>query len=87
MTYKYITTFFFVIPVLADLTLGHPLSPVDDFFTLRPYEVLSLGGQDAQRVLLPRPGLPIDDIRALVHVDGALGQSAGLETQDTESVQ
>lgn len=47
--------------------------PVDDFFTLSPYEMLSLRGQDAQRVLLACPGLSIDDIRALVHIDCTLG--------------
>lgn len=59
---------------------GHAcaISPVDDFFALGPYEVLLVGGQDAQRVLLAGPGLPVDDVGALVHVDGALRQSAGL---------
>lgn len=57
---------------------GHHLLPIDDFFTFSPYEVLFLRGQDAQRVLLTRPRLSIDDIRALVHIDCALGQGAGL---------
>lgn len=47
--------------------------PVDDFFTLSSYEMLFLRGQDAQRVLLACPGLSIDDIRALVHIDCTLG--------------
>lgn len=49
------------------------LPPVDDFFTLSPDEVLFVGGQDTQRVLLTCPGLAIDDIGALVHIDCALG--------------
>lgn len=49
------------------------LPPVDNFFTLSPYEVLFLRGQDAQRVLLTRPGLSIDDVGALVHIDCTLG--------------
>lgn len=48
------------------------VSPVDDLFTLGPDEMLRVGGQDAQRVLLTRPGLSVDDIRALVHVDCTL---------------
>lgn len=46
--------------------------PVDDLFALGPDEMLGVGGQDAQRVLLTRPGLSVDDIRALVHVDCTL---------------
>lgn len=53
------------------------LPPVDDFFTLSPDEVLFVGGQDAQRVPLTRPGLPINDVRALVHIDRTLGKRAG----------
>lgn len=49
------------------------LLPIYDFFTLSPYEVLFLWGQNAQRVLLTGPGLPIDDVRALVHIDRTLG--------------
>lgn len=49
------------------------LPPVDNFFTLSPYEVLFLRGQDAQRVLLTRSGLSIDDVGALVHIDCTLG--------------
>jgi len=52
--------------------------PVDDFFALGPYEVLLVRGQDAERVLLTRPGLSVHDVGALVHVDGALRQGAGL---------
>lgn len=53
------------------------LPPIDDFFTLSPDEVLLVGCDDAQGVLLTRPGLSVDDIRALVHIDRTLGQSAG----------
>lgn len=59
--------------------VGSCVIPINDFFTLSPYEVLLLWGQDAQRVLLARPGLPVDDVGALVHVDCALGQRAGLK--------
>lgn len=53
------------------------LPPIDDFFTLGPYEVLLLRGQDAQRVLLTCPGLAVDDVRTLVHIDCTLGKRAG----------
>lgn len=53
------------------------LPSVDNLAALGPDEVLSVGRENAQGVLLARPGLPVDDIRALVHVDGALGQRAG----------
>lgn len=69
----------FVIPTLTDNIPGYYVLPVDNFFTLSPYEVLFIGGQDAQRVLLTCPGLSIDDVRALVHIDCTLGQGAGLE--------
>lgn len=53
------------------LSVNHHL-PVDDFFALCPYEVLFVRGQDAQRVLLTRPGLAVDDVGALIHVDCTL---------------
>lgn len=53
------------------------LPPIDDFFTLGPYEVLLLRCQDAQRVLLTCPGLAVDDVRTLVHIDCTLGKRAG----------
>lgn len=59
--------------------------PVDDFFTLGPYEVLFLRGEDAQRVLLTRPGFTINDIGALVHIDRTLGQSAGLKDHNNQT--
>lgn len=61
--------------------------PVDNLAALGPDEVLSVGGENAQGVLLARPGLPVDDVRALVHVDGALGQRAGLENTEMETGQ
>lgn len=63
----------FVSPILTDHIPGYYVLPVDNFFTLSPYEVLFLRGQDAQRVLLTCPGLSVDDIGALVHIDCTLG--------------
>lgn len=50
----------------------HYVLPINNFFTLCPYEMLFFRGQDAQRVFLACPGLSIDDIRALVHVNCSL---------------
>lgn len=58
-----------MVPMVAD----HYVLPIDDFFTFRPYKIFSLRGEDAQRILLTCPGLTIDDIRALVHIDCTLG--------------
>ncbi len=63
----------FLIPTLTDHISGYYALPVDYFFTLSPYEVLFLRGQDAQWVLLTCPGLSIDDVGALVHIDCTLG--------------
>lgn len=46
--------------------------PINYFFTLSPYEMLFFRGQDAQGVFLASPGLSIDYIRALIHVNCAL---------------
>lgn len=51
---------------------SHSALPINNFFTLCPYEMLFFWGQDAQRVFLASSGLSIDDIRALVHVDCSL---------------
>lgn len=37
-----------IIPTLTDHIPGYCVLPVDNFFTLSPYEVLFLRGQDAQ---------------------------------------
>lgn len=54
-------------------------SPVDDLLVLPSDEVLLVWRDDAQGVLLARLGLGVDDVRAEVHVDGALRQRARLE--------
>lgn len=53
--------------------------PIDDLLVLPSDVILLVGGDDAQRVLLARLGLGIDDVRAEVHVYGALRQRAWLE--------
>lgn len=63
----------------STMIAGFYVLPIDDFFTLGPYEVLLLRGQDAQRVLLTCPGLAVDDVRTLVHIDCTLGKRAGLK--------
>lgn len=64
---------------MSTMIAGFYVLPIDDFFTLGPYEVLLLRGQDAQRVLLTCPGLAVDDVRTLVHIDCTLGKRAGLK--------
>ena len=57
--------------------------PVDDLFTLSSDEILLFGGDDAQRVLLTRFGLGIDDVSTEVHVHRALRERAWLEDTNT----
>ena len=52
--------------------------PVDDLFTLGADKVVPLWGEDGQGVLLSCAALPVHHVRTLVHVDGSLGQGAGL---------
>lgn len=67
------------IPDISQLTtlstnhiLGNYALPIDNFFTLSPYEIFFFWGQDAQRVLLTCPGFSVNDVRALVHIDCTL---------------
>lgn len=53
--------------------------PIDDLFILSSDEVLLLGCDDAQGVLLARLGLSINDVCTEVHVHGALWQRAWLQ--------
>lgn len=57
---------------LSKTNNSHYVLPINNFFTLCPYEVLFFRRQDAQWVFLASPGLSIDDIRALVHVNCSL---------------
>lgn len=60
--------------------------PIDNFFTLSPYEIFFIWGQDAQRVLLTCPGFSVNDVRALVHIDCTLWQSCGLWDTETHKI-
>lgn len=44
--------------------------------------MLLVRGQDAERVLLTRPRLPLDDVGALIHIDCTLRQGGGLERDE-----
>lgn len=69
-------------PAMGEVTPHTPhaaYSPTDDLLGLCPDEVLLVRGQDAQRELLACAALPVHHICALVHVDGALRESCGLQ--------
>lgn len=59
-------------PRVSTSSSSHYVLPINYFFTLCPYEMLFFWGQDAQRVFLASPGLSVDYIGALVHVDCSL---------------
>lgn len=66
---------------------GGALLPVDDLFALGTDKVVSLRGEDAQGVLLSGATLSVHHVRTLVHVDGSLGQGAGLGGEGTHQGQ
>lgn len=55
-------------------------SPADDLLVVTADEDLLLRREDADSVFLACPGLSVADLRAQVHVEGALRQRAGLRT-------
>lgn len=54
--------------------------PTDDLLGLCPDKMFLVRRQNAEGELLPCAGLPIYHICALVHVDGALRESGGLQS-------
>lgn len=59
--------------------------PVYDLSAVAADEHVPLGGGDAERVLLARPGLGVADVGAGVHVHGALRQRAGLQEEESQN--
>lgn len=67
-------------PLPTPPVVSPTLSPADDLLIVPADEDLLLRREDADGVLLARPGFGVADLRAQVHVDGALRQRAGLRT-------
>lgn len=66
-------------------TLRFLYRPINDVFIVTTDEYFLLWGDDAEGVLLARPGLCIEDVCAHVHVHRPLWQSAGL--QENQNIQ
>lgn len=66
-------------------TLRFLYRPINDVFIVTTDEYFLLWGDDAEGVLLARPGLCIKDVCAHVHVHRPLWQSAGL--QENQNIQ